>query len=293
MMKKHAVTPNKPLTPGQDVWRRLRRNKAAMFGLAVIVVIVLVAIFADVIADYDTQVIGTNPDQRLLSPCAEHLFGTDAAGRDILARVAHGARYSLSFGLLCAVLALILGAALGASAAFFGGKVDLVITFIIDAVTCIPAMLLSLSLVAVLGTGFVNLIIAITVTAIPSYARIVRSIVLGIVRQEYIEAARAIGVSSARTIFAHVLPNAIGLIIVNVTMNIAGLIMSAAGLSFIGMGIQPPSPEWGAMLNDAMDYMRSYPHLVIFPGLAIMLTALSFNLLGDGLSEALDPRMKD
>ena len=154
-------------------------------------------------------------------------------------------------------------------------------------------MLLSLSLVAVLGTGFVNLIIAITVTAIPSYARIVRSIVLGIVRQEYIEAARAIGVSSARTIFAHVLPNAIGLIIVNVTMNIAGLIMSAAGLSFIGMGIQPPSPEWGAMLNDAMDYMRSYPHLVIFPGLAIMLTALSFNLLGDGLSEALDPRMKD
>lgn len=230
MRKQRKEAVNTPLTPGQDVWRRLRRNKAAMFGLVVIILIILAAIFADVIADYDTQVIGTNPDERLIPPCAEHIFGTDAAGRDIFARVVHGARYSLSFGLLCAVLALVLGAALGASAAFFGGKVDLIITFIIDAVTCIPGMLLSLSLVAVLGTGFTNLIIAITVTAIPSYARIIRSIVLGIVRQEYIEAARAIGVSSARTIFVHVLPNAIGLIIVNVTMNIAGLIMSAAGL---------------------------------------------------------------
>lgn len=293
MMKKHTAALNRPLTPGQDAWRRLRRNKTAMFGLTVILIILLAAVFADVIADYNTLVIGTNPDQRLLPPCAEHIFGTDAAGRDILARVVHGARYSLSFGLLCAALAMVLGTALGASAAFFGGKVDLVITFIIDAVTCIPGMLLSLSLVAVLGTGFVNLVIAITVTAVPGYARIIRSIVLGIVRQEYIEAARAIGVPSARTIFIHVLPNAVGLIIVNVTMNIASLLMSAAGLSFIGMGIQPPSPEWGAMLNDAMDYMRIAPHLVIFPGLAIVLTALSFNLLGDGLSEALDPRMKD
>ena len=293
-MKKHAaVLPNKPLTPTQDAWRRLRRNRAAMFGMAFIILILLAAVFADVIADYDTQVIGTNPDQRLLAPCAEHIFGTDAAGRDILARVVHGARYSLSFGLVCAALAMVFGAALGASAAFFGGKVDLVITFIIDAITCIPSMLLALSLVAVLGTGFVNLIIAITIPAIPNLARIIRSIVLGIVRQEYVEAARAIGVSSARTIFLHVLPNAVGLIIVNVTMNIASLIMSAAGLSFIGMGIQPPAPEWGAMLNDAMDYMRIAPHLVIFPGIAIVLTALSFNLLGDGLSEALDPRMKD
>lgn len=280
-------------TPMQDVWYRLSRNKAAMFGLVIIICIVLLALFADVIADYDTEVISTNPDERLLTPCAEHIFGTDASGRDLFYRIVHGARYSLSFGLLCTALAMIIGAALGASAAFFGGKVDMVITFVIDAVTCIPGILLSLSLVAVLGTGFVNLVIAITVTAIPSFARIIRSIVLGIVRQEYIEAARAIGVSPARTIFQHVLPNAIGLIIVNATMNVAGLIMSAAGLSFIGMGIQPPAPEWGAMLNDSLTYMRTYPHIVIFPGLAIVLTSLSFNLLGDGLSEALDPRMKD
>ena len=163
----------------------------------------------------------------------------------------------------------------------------------LDAVICIPNTLLSLSLVAVLGLGFRNLMIAITVSSIPSFARIIRSIVLSVVGQEYIEAARAIGVSSARTIFVHVLPNAIGLIIVNAAMNVSGLIMSAAGLSFIGMGIQPPAPEWGAMLSDSLKYMRTYPHIVIFPGLAIVLTALSFNLLGDGLSEALDPRMKE
>lgn len=280
-------------SPWQDMWFRLRRNKAAMFGLVVISIIFLLALFADVIADYDTQVIATNPTERLQGPSAQHIFGTDAAGRDLFFRIVHGARYSLTFGVVCTAVALFLGALLGASAAFFGGKVDTVITFIVDAIICIPSMLLSLSLVAVLGAGFTNLLIAITVTAVPGFTRIIRSIVLGIVRQEYIEAARAIGVSSTRTIFFHVLPNAIGLIIVNATMNVAGRIMSAAGLSFIGMGIQPPDPEWGAMLNDSMTYLRTYPHIVVFPGLAIVLTAMSFNLLGDGLSEALDPRMKD
>ena len=214
-------------------------------------------------------------------------------GRDLFLRVIYGARYSLTFGIVCTLFSLIFGAVLGASAAFFGGRVDSAITFVLDAVICIPNTLLSLSLVAVLGLGFRNLMIAITVSSIPSFARIIRSIVLSVVGQEYIEAARAIGVSSARTIFVHVLPNAIGLIIVNAAMNVSGLIMSAAGLSFIGMGIQPPAPEWGAMLSDSLKYMRTYPHIVIFPGLAIVLTALSFNLLGDGLSEALDPRMKE
>ncbi len=282
----------KPLPPMADMWYRLRRNKAAMFGLGMIVLLILTALAGMVFIDEQT-VYATHPDERLLSPGAGHIFGTDDMGRDLFIRVVYGARYSLTFGIVCTLLSLVCGAVLGASAAFFGGKVDSVITFVLDAVICIPNTLLSLSLVAVLGLGFRNLIIAITISSIPSFARIIRSIVLGVVGQEYIEAARAIGVSSARTIFIHVLPNAIGLIIVNAAMNVSGLIMSAAGLSFIGMGIQPPDPEWGAMLSDSLKYMRTCPHIVIFPGLAIVLTALSFNLLGDGLSEALDPRMKE
>ncbi len=282
----------KPLPPMADMWYRLRRNKAAMFGLGMIVLLILTALAGMVLIDEQT-VYATHPDERLLSPGAGHIFGTDDMGRDLFIRVVYGARYSLTFGIVCTLLSLVCGTVLGASAAFFGGRVDSVITFVLDAVICIPNTLLSLSLVAVLGLGFRNLIIAITISSIPSFARIIRSIVLGVVGQEYIEAARAIGVSSARTIFVHVLPNAIGLIIVNAAMNVSGLIMSAAGLSFIGMGIQPPDPEWGAMLSDSLKYMRTCPHIVIFPGLAIVLTALSFNLLGDGLSEALDPRMKE
>ena len=282
----------KPLPPMADMWFRLRRNRAAMFGLGMIVIFILAALAGIVFID-DAAVFETNPDARLQSPSSEHIFGTDDMGRDLFLRVIYGARYSLTFGIVCTLFSLIFGAVLGASAAFFGGRVDSAITFVLDAVICIPNTLLSLSLVAVLGLGFRNLMIAITVSSIPSFARIIRSIVLSVVGQEYIEAARAIGVSSARTIFVHVLPNAIGLIIVNAAMNVSGLIMSAAGLSFIGMGIQPPAPEWGAMLSDSLKYMRTYPHIVIFPGMAIVLTALSFNLLGDGLSEALDPRMKE
>ena len=282
----------KPLPPMVDMWYRLRRNRAAMFGLGMIVIFILAALAGIVFID-DAAVFETNPDARLHRPSSELIFGTDDMGRDLFLRVIYGARYSLTFGIVCTLFSLIFGAVLGASAAFFGGRVDSTITFVLDAVICIPNTLLSLSLVAVLGLGFRNLMIAITVSSIPSFARIIRSIVLSVVGQEYIEAARAIGVSSARTIFVHVLPNAIGLIIVNAAMNVSGLIMSAAGLSFIGMGIQPPAPEWGAMLSDSLKYMRTYPHIVIFPGLAIVLTALSFNLLGDGLSEALDPRMKE
>ena len=282
----------KPLPPMADMRYRLRRNRAAMFGLGMIVIFILAALAGIVFID-DAAVFETNPDARLQRPSSEHIFGTDDMGRDLFLRVIYGARYSLTFGIVCTLFSLIFGAVLGASAAFFGGRVDSTITFVLDAVICIPNTLLSLSLVAVLGLGFRNLMIAITVSSIPSFARIIRSIVLSVVGQEYIEAARAIGVSSARTIFVHVLPNAIGLIIVNAAMNVSGLIMSAAGLSFIGMGIQPPAPEWGAMLSDSLKYMRTYPHIVIFPGLAIVLTALSFNLLGDGLSEALDPRMKE
>lgn len=276
-----------------ETWQRLSKNKAAMAGLIFVIIITLLALFADVVADYGTKVIQTHPLERLQRPSLQHPFGTDDMGRDLFARVVHGARYSLAFGIVCTLAAMAIGGALGAAAAFFGGAVEAVIMFIADTISCIPGTLLSLSLMAVLGPGLKNLMIAITFGGIPIFTRIIRSIVLGIVRQEYIEAARAAGVSNLRTIFLHVLPNAIGLIIVNFTMNVAGRIMAASALSYIGMGIQPPAPEWGAMLTDALKFLRTDPHVVIFPGMAIVITALSFNLLGDGLSEALDPRLRD
>ena len=276
-----------------DVWYRLRKNKTAMLGLITIIIIVLFAIFADVIADYDTQVLEQHPESRLQTPSLAHPFGTDQFGRDLFARIIHGARYSLSFGIVCTILSLIFGGILGAGSAVFGGKIDDLSMRGLDAFMSIPFMLLALALVSAMGPGLVNIMIAISVSSIPGYARIIRSVVLTVVQMEYIEAAKACGVGTIRTIVFHVLPNAIGTIIINATMSIAGLILAAAGLSYIGMGIQPPAPEWGAMLSESTNFMRLYPHLVIFPGLAILITALSFNLLGDGLTEALDPRMRE
>jgi len=290
---KAAHVQQKPMSYWADVWFRLRKNKAAMVSLVVILIVILAAIFADVIADYETMVIQPDPHNRMARPSLDNLLGTDQLGRDMLARILHGTRYSLSFGLAGATLSLIGGVILGAAAAFFGGKVDNVITFIVDAIICIPGMLLALSLVTVMGPGLRNLMIALVISGIPGFTRVVRSIVLGIVREEYIEAAHAIGVSNPRIIAIHVLPNAISLLIVNMMMSVSGLIMAAAGMSFIGMGIQPPAPEWGSMLNASMIHLRTNPHTVIFPGLAIVITALSFNLLGDGLSDAFDPRLKE
>lgn len=275
------------------VWRRLRRNKSAMFGLAVLVLIFAAALSADLIADYDTKVLAQDPSQRLQTPSLRHPFGTDQFGRDVFARIVHGARYSLAFGVVCTLLAVGGGAVLGSASAFFGGRVDDIIMRAMDAVMCIPGALLSMAMVASLGPGFQNMLIAIGIASIPPFSRIVRSAVLTVVQQDYIEAAKASGVGTARIILLHVVPNAIGTVIVNAMMSVAGLIIGAAGLSFIGMGIQPPAPEWGAMLSESTGYMRLFPHVVIAPGMAILMTALCFNLLGDGLAEALDPRLRE
>ena len=286
---KHVVN---EVAPGQWalMWERLKRNKTAMFALVVLLIIVVCAIFADVIADYQTKVLAQNVAERLQGPSLQHWFGTDAFGRDLFARIIHGARYSLIFGVVCTAISLCAGCVLGSVAAYFGGVVDAVIVRIVDAMMSIPYTLLALSLVAALGTGLKSMIIAIVVANVPSFTRMIRSVVLTVVRQDYIEAARASGSSDVAIIFTHVLPNAIGPIVVNATMSVAGLIMSAASLSFIGMGIQPPAPEWGNMLNEAISWMRQAPHVVVVPGVAIIITALCFNLLGDGLTEALDPR---
>lgn len=275
-----------------EIWRRYKKNKAAMVGLVILIFIILIAVFADVIVPYE-KCIEQVGSERLQGPSATHWFGTDDLGRDLFARVIHGSRYSLLIGVSTSLMALVAGAILGASAGYFGGMVDNIICRITDVFMCVPPILLSLAVVAALGSNMKNLIIAITVSCIPGNIRLIRSVVLTVAEQDYVEAARSYGASHARIIFKYVLPNAMGPIIVNTTMAISDMILSAAGLSFIGMGIQPPSPEWGALLSNAQKYMFTSLYLLIFPGIFILLSSLSFNLVGDGLTDALDPKLKD
>ena len=275
-----------------EYWRRFKKNKAAVIGLVIMVFILLIVIFADAIVPYSKCIEQVGAD-RLQWPSLAHPFGTDMYGRDLFARVIHGSRYSLFIGVATSLMALVIGAALGGIAGYFGGWIDNVISRITDIFMCVPPILLSLAVVAALGANMRNLIIAITVSCIPGNIRLIRSVVLTVSEQDYVRAARSYGASHGRIIFRYVLPNAVGPIIVNTTMAISDMILSAAGLSFIGMGIQPPSPEWGALLSEAENYIFSSAYLLFFPGLFILLTALAFNLVGDGLTDALDPKLKD
>ena len=275
-----------------EFWRRFRKNRTAVVGLILLVLIVGMAVFADLIVPYEKCIEQVGAD-RLQWPSAAHFFGTDEYGRDLFARIVHGSRYSLLIGLATSLMALVIGAILGASAGYFGGVVDNVISRIIDVFMCVPPILLSLAVVAALGTNLRNLIIAITVSCIPGNVRLIRSVVMTTAEQDYVEAAKSYGTSNARIIFRYVLPNAMGPIIVNTTMSISDMMLSAAGLSFIGMGIQPPSPEWGALLSNAQTYLFSAPYMLIIPGMFILASSLAFNLVGDGLTDALDPKLKD
>ena len=274
-----------------EIWRRYRKSPTAMAGLAIIIVIGFFAVFADLITPYENglkQVI----EDRLQGPSLQHLFGTDDLGRDLFSRVIHGSRSSLALGICTTLIATLSGGFLGGISAYYGDKVDTIIMRLMDVINCIPATLMSLSIVAALGPGIRNLIIAITVSRVPTFVRVIRSAVLNIVNQEYIEAAKAGGTRDLRNLLRHVYPNALSPIIVQCTMSVSQLILQASGLSFLGMGVQPPDPEWGALLNSAREFMRTAPHLMIFPGIAIILAAMAFNLIGDGLRDALDPRLK-
>ena len=275
-----------------EIWYRFRKNKAAMIGLVILIFILLIVIFADLIVPYSKCIDQVGRD-RLQGPSLKHFFGTDELGRDLFARVIHGSRYSLFIGVATSLMALVVGAVLGASAGYFGGVVDNIICRIIDVFICVPPILMSLAVVAALGTNLKNLIIAITISCIPGNVRLVRSVVMTVSEQDYIRAAKSYGTSNFRIILRYVLPNAMGPIIVNTTMSISDMILSAAGLSFIGMGIQPPAPEWGALLSAAQKFMFKSPYLLFFPGIFILLTSLAFNLVGDGLTDALDPKLKD
>ncbi len=275
-----------------EVWQRLCRNKMAMLGLAILVLLVLGAIFADVIADYDTMVVAQNMQNRLKGPSAEHWFGTDEFGRDIFARMLHGSRVSLVVGLISVSVSLCIGGSLGAFAGFYGGRVDNVIMRVMDIFLAVPSILLAMTIVAALGTDLVYVMLAIGISGMPNYARIVRAAVRSVKDQEFVESARAIGASNVTIIFREILPNCMAPIIVQATLSVAGAILSTASLSFIGLGVQPPAPEWGAMLSSGRSFLRDAVHLTLFPGLAIVITILALNLLGDGLRDALDPRLK-
>lgn len=275
------------------VWRRLKKNKMAILGLAILSLIIFFAVFADFFFDYETMVIQQSAALRLKPPSAEHWLGTDEVGRDILARIVHGARISLPVAFITIAVATVVGGLLGAIAGYGSRRVDNIIMRIMDVFLAIPSTLLSIALVAALGTSVTNMMLAISISNIPPFARIVRSSVLTIKNEEYIEAARAIGASDKRIILKHILPNCMGPIIVQATLSIAGSILAIASLSFIGLGISPPTPEWGSMLSTGRQYFRSAWWVCTFPGLAIMLTILSLNLLGDGLRDALDPKLKN
>lgn len=274
-----------------EVWKRLRKNKLSMTCLIIVCILILVAIFAEQIVPYSLAVT-SNASAKFAKPSAEHWFGCDNLGRDLFARVIHGSRISLILGFAATFFSTIIASLLGASAAFIGGRYDTVVTTIIDILISIPSILLSLAISAGFGVGVPQLIVAITVGQIPGFTRIVRSTVLGIANQEYIEAARAIGVSNFDIIVRHILPNALGTILVQATMQVSSGILSGAMLGFLGLGAPIPTPEWGIIMSDGLAYIRYVTHIVVFPTIFISVTALSINILGDGLRDAFDPRLK-
>ena len=275
-----------------EVWKRLCRNKTAVLGLVIVALLTLMAILSPILIDYETQVIKTNYSEALQAPSADHWFGTDEMGRDILLRVMYGSTVSLSIGVVTVAVSLTMGLILGAAAGYFGGKTDMIIMRIMDIFLAIPGTLLAICIVASLGNSIPNLVIAQAVSSIPTFSRVVRGAVITARDADYVEAARAIGAKDATIIFHEVLPNSLAPIIVQTTLQVASVILSIAGLSFIGLGIPAPRPEWGAMLSGARAYIRDYSYMCLFPGLAIMTTILSLNLLGDGLRDALDPRLR-
>ena len=287
----HAAAPAaKKKSQLQEVWGRFKKNRLALFGMVLILLMILMVVLSPLIAPYgfDEQ----NYYEIFASPSLQHLCGTDNLGRDVFSRLLYGGRVSLTIGIISVGIGLLCGGLMGALAGYYGGKLDNTLMRIIDILMAIPSVILAISICAALGPGLVNTMIAVGVASIPNYARILRSSILSIKQQEYVEAARAIGASNARIISKHIVPNSLSGLIVQASMGVGRAIISAASMSFIGLGIAPPNPEWGAMLSAGRTYFRDYPHMVLFPGIAIFLAVLSMNLIGDGLRDALDPSLK-
>ena len=287
-----SVLARPPRSLWSDAWRRLIANRLARLGMAIAIFFLLLAIFVPVVFPYNARVDSDLMNQ-LQPPSSQHLMGTDEQGRDVMNRIGQGARASLGVGISAVMIALLIGSLIGLVAGFVGKTSDLLTMFAMDVLLSFPALLLAIAVVALLGPGLRNSLLAITIVSIPVYARIARSTVLSIKQQEFINAARCVGAPSARILFRHILPNSLSPIMVAGTLGVATAILEIAALGFLGLGQQPPYPEWGAMLADSVKYLTSGAWWVlVFPGIAIMLTVLGLNLLGDGLRDALDPRLR-
>ena len=282
--------PKKKKSWFSEVWRRLKKNKVAVVSLGVIVLIIIIALLAPLLAphEYDQQ----NTRRVLEGPSKDFKLGTDRLGRDVLSRLLYGSRQSLQMGFTAVLIAAAIGILLGAIAGYYGGWVDNLLMRFLDIYQGIPMFLLTVTLAAVLGASLRNAIIAIGISMIPGNARFMRACILTVRDMEYVEAAQSINASNKRIILRHIIPNAIAPMIVSITMGLGSSVLAGAGLSYIGLGAQPPTAEWGAMISDARNLLRSQPQLSLYPGLCIMVTVLAFNLLGDGLRDALDPRLK-
>lgn len=274
----------------QAVWRRFCRNRLAVAGLVLLLFLTGAAVFAPAIADYE-RVIHQDSANRLIAPCAAYPFGTDAYGRDLFARVIWGSRYSLSLGIGSVLAAMLAGAVIGSAAGFYGGRTDSMIMRLIDMIMAIPGTLLAITIAAALGTGVGNLMIAMSISQIPTFARVVRSVVWTIASEDYVEAAKTYGSKTARLITRQIWPNALGPLIVQASLSMAQAVLTISSLSFIGLGIPAPSPEWGTILAENKSYMRMYGYLCTIPGFAILLSVIALNLIGDGLRDALDPKL--
>ena len=274
-----------------EVMKRLGDNRGAVVGGVLFLLILLLAVFAPVFARYDPS--EYHLMDRTLGPCAQYWFGTDQMGRDIFSRVLYGARYSLLIGLGSVIFSAVFGVLVGAVAGYFGGWLDNLIMRLCDVIQSIPGMILNITLACVLGPGVGNTILALGVEGIAGTARLMRSSILNVRKMEYLDAASTSNCSNARIIVRHVFPNTFAPILVQATMGVGGRIMMAASMSYIGIGVRPPMPEWGAMLADSKDFISGHPHMCLIPGICIMLVVLSLNLLGDGLRDAFDPKLKN
>lgn len=275
----------------KTVLRRFARRKVSVLGAVILLLFLLVALFGPMFCTQDP--LAQDLVHKYQQPSSEHWFGTDNLGRDTFTRMIYGARVSLSISFAGVMSGCLLGVLLGVCAGFFGGWVDTLVSRLIDILLAFPSLLLAITVVAILGSGTENTAIAIAIFSIPSIARMVRGIVMANKDAEYIQACRVMGASNARMIFTHIIPNAVSQIIVNITLNLGTAILTASSLSFLGLGVQPPAPEWGAMLSTGRDVIRAYPLAVLIPGIAITLVVMSFSLVGDGLRDALDPKLKN
>ena len=281
----------KKQSQAKEVWRMYKKNKGAMIGLVLFSFILIMLAAAELIVPYSAATKGVF-SQINQAPSSAHIFGTDSYGRDVFARVLYGGRTSLLVAILATMSSCVIGSTLGAISGYFGGKVDGIIMRSLDIFMSIPDILFTMAVVFALGANFQNLLIALTLAYFTNYVRLVRSQVLTLSEQDYVEAAKAGGSGSTRIILSHILPNAMGVIIVNTTLNVAKIILYESTLSFLGLGMPPPAPEWGLMLAEAREFMRAAPHLLFFPTMAIVVAASSINLIGDGLRDALDPQLK-